>query len=110
MGRLIDDVVDRVAIACGNGDAGRSGGFLREGIQQVIFGRSRQGRTYPASKFTAFGASAWLVGLCPCYRRGRPMRVLALRDTSGTRRQTVALLGHSQTICWQRSVRKTMEA
>ena len=42
MSRLIDDVVDRVAIACGDGDAGRSGGFLSEGSQQVIVGGSRQ--------------------------------------------------------------------
>ena len=102
MGRLIDDVVDRVAIACGNGDAGRSGGFPCEGIQQVIVGGSRQGYTYLASKSMAFGASAWLVGAVSFLlwredRRGKPMRVMALRDPAGTRRETVALLGHSQT-------------
>ena len=81
MGRLIEDVVDRVAIACGDSDAGRSGGVLSDGRQQVIFRMSQRGCIYPASKFMALVRLLGWWGLSPSSCRGRPMRVLALCDT-----------------------------
>ena len=96
MGRLIDDVVDRVAIACGSSDAGRLGGVLSNGRQQVILGMSQRGCIYLAFKFMALVRLLGWWGLSPSSRRMRPMRGLALCDTEGPQIEAVALLGHRQ--------------
>ena len=73
MGRLIEEAVERVAIQCGNSDAGRSGGVLSECGQQVILGVSRQGCIYPVFKYTALvGLLGWW-GLSRSSFGGRPM-------------------------------------